>query len=123
MDPAASVRFYRDVLGFAPVRLAEFVEGTVLFPSVRVSASTIIDMFPKTMWSGAVARNPNHFCIVLDALGVRAVKRRLARLKIPITRRDDRNFGARGFGRSIYFDDPDGTSVEVRFYPTRPQSS
>jgi hypothetical protein len=45
------------------------------------------------------------------------VKRRLARLKIQVTREDDHNFSTRGFGRSIYFNDPGGASVEVRFYP------
>ena len=116
-DPVASVRFYERVLAFSPVRLDEFIAGKVLFPSARVNAATVIDMFPRKMWSGRTPRNPNHFCITLDAGGLRAVKRRLARAKIPITRQDNHNFGALGFGRSIYFNDPDGTNVEVRFYP------
>jgi catechol 2,3-dioxygenase-like lactoylglutathione lyase family enzyme len=115
-DPVASVRFYERVLAFPPVRLDEFVAGKVLFPSVRVNASSVIDMFPPKMWAGPEPRNPNHFCIALDAAGVRAVKRRLARQGIPITREDKHNFGARGFARSIYFSDPDGISVEVRLY-------
>lgn len=116
-DPVASVRFYERVLAFSPVRLNEFIAGKVLFPSARVSRSSVIDMFPPKLWAGAKPRNPNHFCIALDAAGVRAVKRRLARQGIPITREDGHNFGARGFARSIYFNDPDGISVEVRFYP------
>ena len=116
-DPVASVRFYERILAFAPVRLDEFVAGKVLFPSARVNAATVIDMFPPKMWAGPTPRNPNHLCIALDSAGARAVKRRLARAKISITRTDNHNFGARGFGRSIYFNDPDGTSVEVRFYP------
>lgn len=121
-DPVASVRFYGRVLAFPPVRLEEFVAGKVLFPSVRVNPSTVIDMFPPKMWAGPEPRNPNHFCIALDAAGVRAVRRRLARQGIPITREDGHNFGARGFARSIYFNDPDGTSVEVRFYPSTARS-
>jgi catechol 2,3-dioxygenase-like lactoylglutathione lyase family enzyme len=55
-------------------------------------------------------------CLVTSKAALRSLEARLARRRIRITRRDDHNFGARGFGRSLYFDDPDGISIEVRCY-------
>jgi len=116
-DPVAAVAFYRRILGLEQVRLREFLAGEAPFPSVRVNSGTVIDLFPRRLWRGKRAKNPNHLCITVDRAGMRAVKRRLARGGVGVTHRDDHNFGARGWGRSIYFKDLDGTSVEVRFYP------
>lgn len=116
-DPVASAAFYRDVLGLAAVRLAAFQAGEAPFPSVRVSRGTIVDLMPARMWLGRRPRNPSHFCLAVSAEELLALRRRLARRRIRITRVAARNFGARGYARSIYFDDPDGTSVEVRAYP------
>jgi catechol 2,3-dioxygenase-like lactoylglutathione lyase family enzyme len=115
-DPERSTKFYQELLGFEPVRLDEFRRGTVKFPSVRVSASMLLDLFPPTMWRGTQPQNPNHICFVASHSGVTALRARLANFGIAITRTDDRNFGAQGFGHSIYFDDPDGVSIEVRYY-------
>jgi glyoxylase I family protein len=119
-DPARSVAFYRDVLGLLPVRWDEFVAGEAPFPSARVDAGTVIDFFPIRMWRGERPQNPHHLCFTTTAEGMASLKRRLARRGIPITRADNHNFGARGFGRSIYFEDPDEISVEVRYYPAPP---
>jgi catechol 2,3-dioxygenase-like lactoylglutathione lyase family enzyme len=69
------------------------------------------------MWRGPEPRNPNHLCFATTTADLAALKARLAARGVAITRVDDHNFGARGFGRSIYFDDPDGVSIEVRDYP------
>ena len=45
-DIDRSLAFYIDVLGLEPERLEEFRQGKVPFPSVRVSAETVIDLFP-----------------------------------------------------------------------------
>jgi catechol 2,3-dioxygenase-like lactoylglutathione lyase family enzyme len=116
-DPARSVQFYGEVLGLAPVRFDEFLAGSAPFPSVRISRATVLDLFPQRLWRGAEPRNPNHLCLTLERAACAAVRRRLRSKRIAITLRDDHNFGARGWGRSIYFDDPDGISVEVRYYP------
>lgn len=117
-DVERSLAFYRDVVGLEPVRLEEFRAGRAPFVSLRVSDETLIDLFPKRLWRGRRPRNPSHFCLALDRRAATALKRRLRRLGVAITRTDARNFGARGFGASLYFDDPDGTSVEVRTYRT-----
>jgi catechol 2,3-dioxygenase-like lactoylglutathione lyase family enzyme len=116
-DPERSAAFYQEVVGLAPVRLDEYRAGAVKFPSLRVDESSLIDLFPRAMWRGPTAYNPNHLCLATTTDALAALRGRLAAHSIPITRSDDHNFGARGFGRSIYFDDPDGISIEVRDYP------
>jgi catechol 2,3-dioxygenase-like lactoylglutathione lyase family enzyme len=116
-DPVASAAFYEGVLGFAPVRLAEYQAGSAPFLSSRVGPGTLLDLFPPRLWRGPAPQNPHHLCVALSAEAFRALERRLSERGIPITRRQDHNFGARGFGRSVYFEDPDGLSIEVRYYP------
>ncbi|HEX3481006.1 MAG TPA: VOC family protein [Kofleriaceae bacterium] len=116
-DPERSVAFYEEIVGLAPVRLDEFRAGAVKFPSLRIDDSSLIDLFPRAMWHGSAPSNPNHLCLATTTEALAALRGRLAARSIPITRSDDHNFGARGFGRSIYFDDPDGISIEVRDYP------
>jgi catechol 2,3-dioxygenase-like lactoylglutathione lyase family enzyme len=115
-DPERSASFYEQLLGFAPVRIDEYRRGAVKFPSVRINAGALLDLFPPTMWRSAVPRNPNHVCFVTSREGVEALRSRLASRGIAVTHTDEHNFGARGFGHSLYLDDPDGISVEVRYY-------
>jgi catechol 2,3-dioxygenase-like lactoylglutathione lyase family enzyme len=117
MDPARSVDFYRRILGLRPVRLAEFRRGRAPFPSGRVGARTVIDFFGPRMWRRKSATNPNHLCFALSQRALAALEGRLARGGLAITHRDAHNFGARGWGSSIYFRDPDGVTLEARFYP------
>jgi len=117
-DPARSVRFYSEVLGLEPVRLREFLEGEAPFPSVRVSQDTLLDMFPPRMWRARTRANQNHFCLAYSSVGMRDLRTRLRRRKIAIVREDNHNYGARGYGRAIYFRDPDGLLIEARVYPS-----
>jgi len=116
-DPVLSAAFYREALGLRPVRVSEFRAGRAPFVSVRVSAGTVLDFFPPRMWRGRRARNPNHICFALARPALRALEGRLRRQRVPITNRDPHNFGARGWGSSPYFRDPDGITLEARFYP------
>ncbi len=120
-DVEASVSFYRRVLGLAPVRLAQWQRGDAPFASARVSRETIIDLFPPGMWrTRRKAQNPNHLCFTLSRAAVATVRRRLARLRVPIVQESPRNYGARGWGVSLYFLDPDGVRLEARYYrPSR----
>ncbi len=113
-DPAAAARWFEARLGLAPVRLAEFTAGSVPFTSVRVGPGTIIDLFPRRMWRSAQAHNPNHLCFTVDPPAFEAFRASLAPGEI--VRTDDHNFGARGYGSSIYIEGPDGMSIEVRAY-------
>ncbi len=116
-DPVRSVGFYRRILGLRPVRLAEFKRGRAPFPSARVSGGTVLDFFGPRMWRAPSATNPNHVCFALSRTAMEALERRLTRSGVAITQRDAHNFGARGWGSSLYFQDPDGITLEARFYP------
>ena len=116
-DVEVSAAFYRRVLGLAPVRLAEWKRGEAPFVSARVSPETIVDLFPPGFWRNKRrAQNPNHVCFTLSQAGVAAVRRRLKRLRVPIVQESPRNYGARGWGVSLYFLDPDGVRLEARYY-------
>ncbi len=117
-DVRASVSYYESLLGFETVRLAEFLAGGAPFASVRVNGETIIDLFPKALWKlKSRPGNPNHLCFTMERKQVEALKRRMKKRGVPIIRRLRRSFGAQGIGRSIYFEDPDGVTLEARYYP------
>ena len=108
-DVERSLAFYCDELGLAPERVDEWRRGEILFPSVRVDAHTIIDLLaaPRT------GENADHLCLVVEPVDLDAVKAsgRFEVVDGPATR-----FGARGNGTSLYVQDPDGNTVELRHY-------
>ncbi len=115
-DPIAAARSLADLLDLTPVRLEEYQRGSAPFPSARVSEGLVIDLFPPRMWRGDQPRNANHVCLAMSQERFQQVQSRLQERSIPITRRDEHNFGARGWGHSLYFDGPDGISIEIRHY-------
>jgi catechol 2,3-dioxygenase-like lactoylglutathione lyase family enzyme len=106
-DVERSLAFYCDQLGLDAVRVDEWRRGEVLLPSARVNAETIIDLFPAER-SG---ENVNHFCLVVEPLDLDALAARF-----PDARRADGLFGAQGFASSVYIEDPDGNTIELRYY-------
>jgi catechol 2,3-dioxygenase-like lactoylglutathione lyase family enzyme len=108
-DVERSRAFYCDELGLAPERVDEWRRGEIFFPSVRVDATTIIDLLavPRT------GENADHVCLVVEPVDLEAVKSsgRFEVVDGPATR-----FGARGDGTSLYVKDPDGNTVELRYY-------
>ncbi len=93
------------------MRVEEWRRGEVPFPSVRVSAETIIDLIPGTV-SG---RNVDHLCLVVDQASVDHV---VSSGRFTVVDGPDQRFGARGMATSVYVTDPDGNVVELRAYPT-----
>ncbi len=118
-DVDRALRFYADGLGLVPERLDAFRRGEVPFPSVRVTADTIIDLFPPAMANGDLANsgrtNMNHLCLVVEER-MPAVQQHLAQIGIAVERGPTEVFGARGIGTSVYVRDPDETLVELRSY-------
>ncbi|MEU9474902.1 VOC family protein [Streptomyces sp. NPDC048191] len=120
-DPVAAAGFYETAVGLEPIGVAEFAEGKVAFPSVRVNEETILDLAPLTfaarmrMLPGAAesAGHPvNHICLALP--GVRA---RLEDHGVTVSAIDHDLSGARGNATgSFYFRDPDGNVFEARHY-------
>jgi len=111
-DIEASLAFYCGELGLEPDRVDEWRRGEVFFPSARVNATTLIDLFP--IGDGpARADGPNmdHFCLVIQPADLDALAARFAG-----ARRADGLYGAQGFASSVYVQDPDGNTVELRSY-------
>ncbi|MGD3109995.1 VOC family protein [Streptomyces sp. YGL11-2] len=109
-DIERSLAFYCGPLGLEPVRVDAWRAGQAPFPSVRVSPSTIIDLITGPR-SGS---NVDHICLVVDPLDWQQVidSGRFTVLEGPVGR-----YGARGEAQSIYVSDPDGNTVELRWYP------
>ncbi len=111
-DVERSLLWWTDQLGLVGERVDEWRAGTVLFPSVRIDASTIIDLLPGVP-EGA---NMDHLCLVVDpATDLEALA---ASGDFDVEVGPIEVFGARGMGRSVYVRDPDGHRVELRTYPT-----
>ena len=119
-DDEAMVAFYSGLLRLATERLEEYRAGQVPFPSVRMNADTIIDLFPKRLWSPDGAGfdgqgHLNHFCMVLNQQDWDALFERLQSNNIPIEDGPAPRWGAHGTGTSIYFRDPEGNLIEARY--------
>ena len=107
-DAEASAAWYHEHLGLEPLRMDEWRRGEVFFPSVRIDATTIIDLLPGEP-SG---RTHDHLCLVVDDDPVEiASAGRLRVVDGPDTR-----WGAQGYAVSVYVTDPDGHVIELRRY-------
>lgn len=120
-DVERSLAFYTGVLGLQGERVEEFRAGKVGFPSVRISAATIIDLFPSkqpTALAGGEksSGNLNHFCLVVGAADFAGITDYLTSHQIAIRQGPVARWGARGRATSVYFLDPDGNEVEIRCY-------
>ena len=111
-DVETSLAWYVEMLGLAPVRVQEWREDQVPFPSVRVSPDTIIDIIRREDEVGE--RNVDHYCLVASADTISSIDADRESFRVvagPVTR-----YGARGDGWSIYVLDPDENVVELRTY-------
>jgi catechol 2,3-dioxygenase-like lactoylglutathione lyase family enzyme len=108
-DGERSLRFYCDVLGLEPVRVADWREGRAPFPSVRVSDTTILDLLPAPR----TGINADHFCLVVTATDFESLA---ASGRFDVVDGPASRFGAQGIGTSLYVRDPDGNTVELRYY-------
>ncbi|MDD3814099.1 MAG: VOC family protein [Desulfocapsaceae bacterium] len=120
-DEEKMITFYAQVLLFETERLEEYRRGEVPFPSVRLNADTIIDLFPKEMWQKSSGTDQdrgrfNHFCIVLSKKVWENLRERLQANTIAIEEGPVPRWGAHGTGISIYFRDPEGNLIEARYY-------
>jgi catechol 2,3-dioxygenase-like lactoylglutathione lyase family enzyme len=114
-DVERSLDFYQS-LGLKAERVDEYRRGVANFPSVRVNAGTIIDLFPPSMHADVPAgQNMNHLCLAVSESTER-LRRALAAAAIAIERTACRNFGARGYATAFYVRDPDGNTIELRSY-------
>ncbi|MET7682056.1 VOC family protein [Streptomyces sp. NPDC005423] len=112
-DIERSLAFYTGPLGLEPVRVKEWRDGKVPFPSVRVSPTTIIDLV-KTPAERAKGFNVDHICLVVEPLDWQRV---IDSSVFTVLDGPGKRFGAQGAAESLYVQDPDGNTVELRWYP------
>ncbi len=104
-----SLAWYSDELGLQPERVEEWRRGEVLFPSVRIDTTTVIDLFQADR-SG---ENVDHVCVVIEPEDLDALK---ASGRFDVVTGPSRVWGAQGEGWGLYVRDPDGNVVELRHY-------
>ncbi len=84
----------------------------MFFPSVRVDATTLIDLFPI----GDGRRVPRCRTSITSASSIEPADLDALAERFPGARRADGLFGAQGIASSLYVQDPDGNTVELRSY-------
>ena len=116
-DTAASIAFYERVLGCEVVRRRPDL-GLV---HLRAGASMIdlVDVAGPLGRQGGVAaaeqgRNMDHLCLRIEPFDEAALRRHLQDCGVAPPAPASTNFGAEGMGPSLYFQDPDGNTLEFK---------
>lgn len=115
-DVERSLRFYHEELGLPTERVELWRAGEVPFPSVRVDATTVIDLLygeTDVDLANGQRGNVDHLCLVVaptDLAGVAASGR------FVVVEGPARRWGAQGIATSLYVLDPDANVVELRCY-------
>lgn len=115
--PERLVTFYRDVLGCAVERESSTSLGLV---QLRAGDS-LIDIVSVDgeigrrggRAPGREGRNLDHFCLFLNTFDEAAIREHLLAHGVDPGDTVER-YGARGTGPSIYIEDPDGNTVELK---------
>jgi catechol 2,3-dioxygenase-like lactoylglutathione lyase family enzyme len=119
---AASIAFYEQVLDCAVERRIDEL-GLVQLRAGRSLIDLVGVDTPLGRAGGeepdANARNLDHFALVLDTFDEDRILSHLARHEIDGSAPAAR-YGADGFGPSIYIQDPDGNTVELKGPPHSP---
>jgi catechol 2,3-dioxygenase-like lactoylglutathione lyase family enzyme len=117
-DVEASLEFYTAVLGFPPERIEQWRAGDISFPSVRVSPSMVIDLFPAAADADReeTRQAVDHVCLTADRASFESLQGRLEKAGVVLVDGPVERWGAQGIATSIYFKDPDDLTIEVRTY-------
>ena len=119
-DAGAMVRFYCEVLGCVVERQTSPETGLV---QLRAGASLIdiVRVDSELGRAGGAApgkegRNMDHFCVRLESFEEEGLREHLARHGVVAGRLENR-YGAEGSGPSIYIQDPEGNTIELKGPP------
>ena len=117
-DVETSLRFYTQVLGLPAERVEQWRAGEVRFPSVRLNADTIIDLFASDQQpiGREGSKNQDHFCMVIEPTDMEELKAKFEGIGVDIQAGPGKRWGSRGDGISLYIYDPDDNVVELRHY-------
>lgn len=118
-DMPDMLRFYRDVL-CCPVEKEQPDLGLTQLRAGR-SLIDLVDVNSRLgraggAGPGAEGRNMDHFCVRIDPWDEAAIRSHLERHGID-PGDTQRRYGAEGTGPSIYIDDPEGNTVELKGPP------
>jgi glyoxylase I family protein len=116
VDLEAMIAFYGKVLG-CPVARRQDEIGLVQLRA----GSTLIDLVPvdgKLGKAGGAApgregRNLDHFCLRVEPFDEAAIRRHLGACGVEAGPVESR-FGAEGEGPSVYLNDPEGNTIELK---------
>jgi len=110
-DLERSVRFYCEALGCTEERRLESI-GLV---QLRAGAS-LIDLVPAEGAPEVAGGNMDHFCLRIEPFDEAAIRSHLAAHGVEAGAVASR-YGAEGHGPSLYLQDPDGNTVELKGPP------
>lgn len=120
LDLERSISFYSDVLGCDVVKRRDDL-GLI---HLRAGSSMIdlVSIDGRLGKSGGAApgvgaRNVDHLCLRIEPFDEQAILQHFALHNVQPTGPASHNFGAEGFGLSLYFHDPDGNLVELKGPP------
>ncbi len=118
-DEDAMLAFYGEVLGCTlekrqdDIGLIQLRAGDALIDLVPADGHLGRRGGPPPGWDG---HNLDHFCLRLDSFDEAAIRRHLAAHGIEAGGLK-RRFGAEGTGPSLYLQDPDGNTIELKGPP------
>ena len=112
VDVERSLAWYADRLGLAAERVEEWRRSEVLFPSLRIDETTVIDLMAVGT-SDRSGENVDHYCLVVAEADVDELAGSGA---FDVVAGPMEVWGAQGMARAIYVRDPDGNTVELRKY-------
>ena len=116
-NTADMVHFYTDVLGCKLERTLPAATGLIQLRAGK-SLIDIVDVDSELGRPGGgpptvTENNLDHFCVQIEALDQRQLTDWLVTKGVEASEFEVR-YGAEGFGPSIYIQDPDGNTVELR---------
>jgi glyoxylase I family protein len=119
-DLERSIAFYEEVLGCKVVKRRDDL-GLIHLRAGR-SMIDLVSIDGRLGQRGgdapgAGARNVDHLCLRIEPFEEQSLIRHLAMHDVEPTGTVSNNFGAEGFGPSLYIYDPDGNLVELKGPP------
>jgi len=117
-DVETSLKFYTETLGLKPERIEEWRAGKIRFPSARINADTIIDLFASDQQpiDKDGVKNQDHYCMVIEKTDMEELKSKFEAMGVGIQAGPGQRWGSHGDGTSLYVYDPDDNVVELRHY-------